>query len=56
MFCSLNETSIGGGMIVWINHGFTLCFYDTLTTSILFGFIFIFGTIQYIYYKYIYFK
>ncbi|CAF3945798.1 unnamed protein product, partial [Rotaria sp. Silwood2] len=40
-----------GGIIVWAENGFTLCFFDTLTTSILFGFIFIFGLIQYIYYK-----
>jgi len=51
MFCSWNETSSGGGMVVWTEKGFTLCFYDTLTTSILFGFIFIFGLIQYIFYK-----
>jgi hypothetical protein len=55
MFCSLNETSTGGGMSVWVDRGFTLCFYDTLTTSILFGFIFVFGSIQYIFYKYVYF-
>ncbi|CAF1384544.1 unnamed protein product [Rotaria magnacalcarata] len=51
MFCSSNETSTGGGMIVWTENGFTLCFFDTLTTSILFGFIFIFGLIQFIFYK-----
>ncbi|UJR30014.1 hypothetical protein I4U23_017559 [Adineta vaga] len=51
MFCSANETTDGGGMIVWIDKGFTICFFDTLTTSILFGFIFIFGLIQYIFYK-----
>jgi hypothetical protein len=52
MFCSLNETSSGGnGMVIWFDQGFTLCFYDTLTTSILFGFIFIFGSIQYGFYK-----
>ncbi|CAF1346686.1 unnamed protein product [Rotaria sordida] len=51
MFCSLNETTSNGGMIVWIQNGFTLCFYDTLTTSILFGFIFILGLIQFIVYK-----
>lgn len=54
MFCSSNETSTAGGMIVWTENGFTLCFFDTLTTSILFGFIFIFGLIQYIFYKYVY--
>ena len=54
MFCSSNETSTGGGMIVWIEKGFSLCFYDTATASILFGFIFIFGLIQYTYYRYVY--
>ena len=54
MFCSSNETSSGGGMVVWADKGFTLCFFDTVTTSILFGFIFIFGTIQYIFFKYKY--
>ena len=51
MFCFSNETSSSGNMIVWEDGGFSLCFYDTLTTSILFGFIFIFGTIQYVFYK-----
>ena len=53
MFCFSNETSSGGGMLIWLERGFTLCFYDTLSTSILFGFIFIFGLIQYVYYKYV---
>lgn len=53
MFCSSNETSDGGGMVVWTDRGFTICFYDTLTTSILFGFILIFGSIQHIFYKYV---
>ncbi|CAF1130323.1 unnamed protein product [Adineta ricciae] len=51
MYCSANETSDGGGMIVWTDKGFTICFFDTFTTSILFGFILIFGLIQYIFYK-----
>ncbi|CAF0760216.1 unnamed protein product [Adineta steineri] len=51
MFCSLNETTSGGGMVVWTDKGFTLCFFDTFTTSILFGFILIFGLIQFIFYK-----
>jgi ATP-binding cassette subfamily B (MDR/TAP) protein 6 len=51
MFCFSNETSSSGGMLVWIESGFTFCFYDTLTTSILFGFIFLFGLVQYIFYK-----
>jgi hypothetical protein len=54
MFCSSNETSSSSGMVVWTDNGFTLCFFDTLTTSILFGFIFIFGLIQFIFYKYVY--
>jgi hypothetical protein len=53
MFCSVNETlnGTGNGMIVWIDKGFTLCFYDTVTTSIVFTFIFVFGSIQYGFYK-----
>ncbi|CAF1480233.1 unnamed protein product [Rotaria sp. Silwood1] len=51
MFCSSNETSVSSGMVVWTQNGFTLCFFDTVTTSILFGFIFIWGLIQYIFYK-----
>uniref|UniRef100_A0A0U9HU18 ATP-binding cassette sub-family B member 6 n=1 Tax=Chrysomela populi TaxID=154003 RepID=A0A0U9HU18_CHRPP len=38
---------------VWVNHGTSQCFMDTLTSSVIAGFIFIAGTIQlYIYHKY----
>lgn len=53
MFCFSNETSSGGGMLIWLERGFTFCFYDTLSTSILFGFIFIFGLVQYVFYRYV---
>lgn len=31
---------------IWINHGLSHCFLDTVSSSVIAGFIFIFGTIQ----------
>lgn len=38
---------------VWVNHGFNVCFYNTVTTSIVSCFIFVFGLIQFrLYWRY----
>lgn len=38
---------------IWVNHGLSHCFYDTVASSVLVSFIFFFGTMQLImYYKY----
>lgn len=38
---------------IWINHGLSHCFLDTVTSSVIAGFIFIFGAIQlWVYRKY----
>lgn len=36
---------------VWINNGTSVCFMDTVTTSITFGFLLVFGTIQLLMYR-----
>lgn len=36
---------------IWVNHGISHCWLDTVTTSVLAGFIVIFGTIQLIMYR-----
>lgn len=36
---------------IWINHGISHCFMDTVSSSIIAGFILIFGTIQLIMYR-----
>lgn len=36
---------------IWLNHGISHCFMDTVTTSIISGFLFIFGTIQLLMYR-----
>lgn len=36
---------------VWINHGVSQCFLDTISSSIIAGFIFIFGTAQLFIYR-----
>lgn len=39
--------------VLWTNHGISECFMDTVSTSIISGFIVLFGSIQlYMYYKY----
>lgn len=35
----------------WLNHGISHCFMDTVSSAVLAGFIFIFGSIQLIMYK-----
>lgn len=42
MYCPPNITLSD----VWINNGTSECFMDTVTSSIIFGFLFLFGTIQ----------
>lgn len=46
-FCPPNVT-IGE---IWINHGISHCFMDTVSSSVIGGFIFIFGIAQLILYK-----
>lgn len=36
---------------IWINHGVSQCFLDTVSSSILAGFILLFGTLQLIIYR-----
>lgn len=36
---------------IWVDHGLSHCFYDTVSSSALAGFIVIFGTIQLIMYR-----
>ena len=36
---------------VWVNHGFSICFFDTVTASVVGGFILIFGLVQLRLYK-----
>lgn len=36
---------------VWLNHGISHCFMDTVSTSVIAGFLFIFGTIQLLMYR-----
>uniref|UniRef100_A0A336MLG8 ATP-binding cassette sub-family B member 6 n=1 Tax=Culicoides sonorensis TaxID=179676 RepID=A0A336MLG8_CULSO len=36
---------------IWVNHGLSQCFMDTISSSVLFGFIFLFGTIELFFYK-----
>lgn len=36
---------------IWVNHGLSHCFIDTVSSSVLAGFIVIFGTIQLIMYR-----
>lgn len=36
---------------VWVNHGISHCFLDTVSSSVLAGFILLFGTIQLIVYR-----
>lgn len=36
---------------VWVNHGVSQCFMDTVSSSVLFGFIFLFGTIELFMYR-----
>lgn len=39
--------------VIWLNHGISQCFMDTVSTSIFTGFLLIFGSIQlYMYNKY----
>lgn len=39
--------------VIWLNHGISQCFMDTISTSIFTGFLLIFGSIQlYMYNKY----
>ncbi|GAB0090608.1 ATP-binding cassette sub-family B member 6 [Sergentomyia squamirostris] len=48
-YCPPNDTL----SIPWINHGLTQCFFNTVSISIVAGFLWIFGLIQlYMYYKY----
>lgn len=48
-FCPENETFSQ----IWVDHGVSQCFMETVTTSIVFGFILVFGSIQlHIYRKY----
>lgn len=42
MFCPPNVSLSD----IWINNGTSECFMDTVSTSISFGFLFLFGTIQ----------
>lgn len=37
--------------IIWTNHGLSHCFMDTVSSSVIAGFIFIFGTIQLLMYR-----
>lgn len=36
---------------IWVNHGTSQCFMDTVSTSIIAGFLLIAGTIQLLFYK-----
>ncbi|XP_063703169.1 ATP-binding cassette sub-family B member 6 [Culicoides brevitarsis] len=36
---------------VWLNHGLSQCFMDTIASSVMFGFIFLFGTIEMLMYR-----
>lgn len=36
---------------VWLNHGISHCFMDTVSTSVIAGFLFIFGSIQLLMYR-----
>lgn len=36
---------------IWINHGLSQCFMDTISSSVMFGFIFLFGTIELLMYR-----
>lgn len=36
---------------VWLNHGISHCYMDTVSTSVIAGFILIFGTIQLLMYR-----
>lgn len=36
---------------VWINHGLSQCFMDTISSSVMFGFVFLFGTIELLMYR-----
>lgn len=47
LFCPPNVTISD----TWINHGISQCFFDTVCSSILLGFILLFGTAQLIIFK-----
>ncbi|XP_059611887.1 ATP-binding cassette sub-family B member 6 [Phlebotomus argentipes] len=48
-FCPPNDTI----SIPWINHGLTQCFFNTVSVSIVAGFLWIFGSVQlFMYHKY----
>lgn len=48
-FCPPNVTIYD----IWVDHGLSHCFLDTVSSSVLAGYIVIFGTIQlFMYYKY----
>lgn len=36
---------------VWLNHGLSQCFMDTISSAVMFGFIFLFGTIELLMYR-----
>lgn len=36
---------------IWMNNGTSECFMDTITSSVVFGFLFLFGTVQLLMYK-----
>ena len=36
---------------IWINHGVSICFLDTITSSVTLGFILIFGITQLLFYR-----
>lgn len=36
---------------IWVNHGLSQCFMDTISSSVMFGFIFLFGTIELLMYR-----
>lgn len=47
MYCPPNITLSD----IWVNNGTSECFMDTVTTSVISGFLFIFGTIQLLMYR-----
>lgn len=46
-FCPPNVTFTD----IWVNHGISHCFMDTVSSSVIAGFLLIFGSIQLIMYK-----